>query len=142
MIKPSLVDITAGDYRFTARFEHERAPKTCEHFLGALPYQDRIIHVRWSGEGCWIPMGENHIDLPWEDATCYPPPGQFIFYPGGQSEVEILLAYGSVSFASKAGALAGNPFLTIVEGGERLAEMGRAILWGGALDIRFAVKPS
>ncbi len=36
-----------------------------------------------------------------------------IFYPGGYSETEILLAYGGVRFASKLGQLAGNHFLTV-----------------------------
>ena len=51
-------------------------------------------------------------------------PGEIVLYPGGVSETEILLAYGYVSFASKAGALAGNHFATIVEGNENLRELG------------------
>jgi hypothetical protein len=42
-----------------------------------------------------------------------------------------------VSFASKAGALAGNHFATIVEGGENLRELGRRFLWEGAQEIVF-----
>ena len=41
------------------------------------------------------------------------------------SETEILLAYGYVNFASKAGQLAGNHFATVVEGNEHLAELGK-----------------
>ena len=44
-----------------------------------------------------------------------------IFYPGGISETEILLAYGGVRFASKMGQLAGNHFITITDGLENLA---------------------
>lgn len=51
----SLIDIIAGPYTFKARFEDESAPKTCAKFRSLLPYKERIIHVRWSGEGCWIP---------------------------------------------------------------------------------------
>ncbi len=54
----------------------------------------------------------------YENHTSYPAPGEFILYPGGISETEILLAYGGVHFASKVGQLAGNHFLTIVEGNE------------------------
>ena len=59
-----------------------------------------------------------------------------IVYPGGISETEILLAYGGVQFASKMGQLAGNHFLTITSGLDKLAELGRAVLWEGAKPIR------
>ena len=42
-----------------------------------------------------------------------------------------------VAFASKAGALAGNHFATVVEGNENLRELGRRMLWDGAQDISF-----
>ena len=53
------------------------------------------------------------------------------------SETEILVAYGPTCFASKAGQLAGNHFLTVVEGADQLHEMGRTVLWKGAQWIRF-----
>jgi Protein of unknown function (DUF3830) len=56
------------------------------------------------------------------------------------SETEILLAYGGVHFASKVGQLAGNHFLTIVEGNERLAELGKMVLWQGAQKIEFSTE--
>jgi hypothetical protein len=65
-------------------------------------------HRRWSGEGCWIPLGETDFGLGYENATSFPASGDFILYPGGYSETEILLAYGGVRFASKMGQLAGN----------------------------------
>jgi hypothetical protein len=94
--------------------------------------------VRWSGEGCWIPLGDFDLDLEYESQTSRPVPGQFVFYPGGKSETEILLVYGTVRFSSKVGTLAGNPFLIITEKLERLEEIGREILWRGAQDISFA----
>jgi hypothetical protein len=127
--------ITAGPFRFGAKLETELAPKTCAYFKSLLPYRQRIIHVRWSGEACWIPLGDDPVDLPVENATSYPAPGQFIFYPGGFSETEILLAYGGVRFASKLGQLAANHFLTITEGVERLPELGKLALWHGAQDL-------
>ena len=54
------------------------------------------------------------------------------------SETELLLAYGYVAFASKAGTLAGNHFATIVAGHENLSELGRRMLWEGAQEIGFA----
>ena len=76
--------------------------------------------------------------IPFEDPTSYPAPGEIILYPGGVSETEVLLAYGAVRFASKAGQLAGNHFLTIVEGHENLRALGEMTLWHGAQEITFA----
>jgi hypothetical protein len=129
--------IKAGPYAFEARMEEELAPKTCAKFLTLLPYKERIIHVRWSGEGCWIPLGDLDLGLSYENHTSYPAPGQIIVYPGGISETEILLAYGSVSFASKVGQLAGNHFLTLTKGLENLVPLGKLTLWEGAQDILF-----
>ncbi len=131
------IRVTAGPYVFEAKLEREAAPKTCAKFLSLLPYKERIIHVRWSGEGCWIPLGETDFGLPFENATSFPAPGQFILYPGGYSETELLLAYGGVCFASKMGQLAGNHFLTITKGQENLVALGKKTLWDGAQDILF-----
>ena len=129
--------IAAGPYNFTARFEDAAAPRTCAKFRTLLPYRQRIIHVRWSGEACWIPLGDFDLGLAPENPTSYPAPGQILLYPGGISETEILLGYGAVRFASKVGQLAGNHFLTIVEGNEDLASLGKLVLWSGAQDIAF-----
>lgn len=133
-----IIDI--GGELFRAEFEAKAAPKTVARFRELLPYRDRIIHVRWSGEACWIPMGERDLSIGFENATSYPAPGQVIVYPGnvtGESETEILVAYGPCCFASKAGQLAGNHFLTIRDDLERLAKVGRSVLWDGAKPIEF-----
>ncbi len=132
------IRITAGPFSFGAVFEAAAAPRTCARFRGLLPYRERIIHVRWSGEACWIPLGSLDLNLMPENPTSYPAPGEIILYPGGISETEILLAYGAVRFASKVGQLAGNHFLTITEGCEHLAALGTLTLWHGAQDIVFA----
>jgi hypothetical protein len=129
--------ISAGPFTFGARMEEEMAPKTCAVFRKLLPYRQKIIHVRWSGEGCWIPLGDLDLGLSYENHTSYPAPGEIIVYPGGISETEILLAYGGVHFASKVGQLAGNHFLTITEGRENLTPLGKMTLWQGAQDILF-----
>ena len=134
----SLITIAAGPFSFRARFEDAAAPTTCARFRSLLPYEERIIHVRWSGEACWIPLGGLDLGLGLENHTSYPAPGQVLLYPGGISETEILLAYGSVCFGSKVGQLAGNHFLTVVEGAENLAPLGKMTLWQGAQPIRFS----
>jgi hypothetical protein len=129
--------VIAGPYEFEARMEEALAPKTCATFARLLPYREKIIHVRWSGEGCWIPLGDLDLGLGYENHTSHPAPGDVILYPGGISETEILLAYGGVSFSSKMGQLAGNHFLTITKGRENLAALGKLVLWKGAQDIVF-----
>ena len=133
----SKLQITAGPFTFEARLETALAPKTCAALAKHLPFRSQVVHVRWSGEAVWIPLGERDFGVSYENHTSYPAPGQIILYPGGVSETEILLAYGGVRFASKVGQLAGNHFLTIVSGAENLYELGRMTLWKGAQDIRF-----
>ena len=132
-----MLHIAVSGFELDAHFEEEAAPKTVAAFRRLLPLESRIIHVRWSGEGGWIPWGDLDLGLGPENATCYPNPGELVIYPGGVSEAELLLAYGYVAFASKAGALAGNHFATVVDGNEHLRELGRRLLWEGAQDIVF-----
>ena len=129
--------ITAGPHEFSARMEEERAPKTCAAFQELLPFESKLIHVRWSGESCWVPMGDFETGLPFENHTSHPAPGEILWYPGGCSETEILFPYGGCMFSSIVGQLAGNHFLTIESGAEHLRELGELTLWEGAQDVVF-----
>ena len=100
--------ITAGGFVFKAKLEEENAPKTCSAFLKLLPFKNRIIHVRWSGEAVWVPLGDFNFGIGYENHTSHPSKGEILLYPGGISETEILLPYGSTCFSSKMGQLAGN----------------------------------
>ncbi len=131
--------VKAADFTFDARFEEAAAPKTCAAFRTAMPFSSQIVHVRWSGEGVWIPLGDRDFGVGYENHTSYPAPGQIILYPGGISETEILLAYGGISFASKMGQLAGNHFITLTSGHEHLMTLGNQILWQGAKPISFTL---
>src|SRR4029078_4849309 len=130
-----MLEVTAGGCECGARFEEDAAPETVAAFRRMLPLDSKIIHVRWSGEGGWIPMGELDLGIGPENATRYPSPGELILYPAGVRETELLLAYGYVAFASKAGALAGNHFATIVSGNENPPHPGPRMVWGRAHDI-------
>ena len=134
----AFLTITVGPFTYRARLEEAAAPHTCAAFMRLLPFQERIIQARWSGEAAWVPLGERQVGVGFENHTSHPAPGELLFYPGGFSETEILFPYGPTLFASKMGQLAGNHFLTVVEGREQLAEMGRTIVWEGAQTIRFA----
>ena len=128
------LSIRVGDLNFTARWEAQ-APRTREALQRLLPIRNKLIHCRWSGEGCWIPFGDLDVGVGYENHTSHPAPGDVIIYTGDLSECEILIAYGAVAFSSKLGQLAGNHFATIVGAREQLKEMGRRVLWDGAQDI-------
>lgn len=136
----SLVTITSGDFTFAGRFEQVLAPLTTAWFMDQLPFHGSVVHARWSGEATWIPLGSLESGLPSENHTVYPSRGDLLFYPGGISETELLFPYGSAAFASKAGSLAGNHFLTLTSGHDRLHEFGHHVLYSGEQPIVFAVE--
>jgi hypothetical protein len=137
----SRINITAGGLHFVAETNPD-APLTVAAFLKLLPYRQKLIHVRWSGEGCWVPLGDFKLGVGFENHTSHPSAGDILFYPGGYSETEIILAYGGCSFSSKMGPLAGNHFLTITEGREQLMKLGNKVLWEGAQDVVFELSGS
>ena len=132
--------IRVGDLHFTARWEAD-APLTRDAVRNILPLRSKLIHCKWSGEGCWIPFGDMKLPVGYENHTSHPAPGEIIVYNGDISEGEILIAYGAVDFSSKLGQLSGNHFATITGPGdhdqvrEQLRQMGRRVLWEGAQDI-------
>lgn len=131
----SRVLIKSGKYEFVGRLQTDTAPETCRVFLSMLPMRSKFIHVRWSGEGIWIPFGELRTGLSLENHISHPAKGEMLFYPGGVSEMELILSYGRCCFASQYGQLPGNHFLTIVEGLDKLDEFGKKVLWEGAQEI-------
>jgi hypothetical protein len=132
--------IRVGDLNFTARWEAD-APLTRDALRAMLPLRSKLIHCKWSGEGCWIPFGDEKLPVGYENHTSHPAPGEIIVYTGDISEGEILIGYGALDFSSKLGQLSGNHFATITGPGdhdqvrEQLKEMGRRVLWEGAQDI-------
>jgi hypothetical protein len=130
-----MIRIMIGDYIFIAKMHEDKAPITCRNLLERIPITGRVVQARWSGEAAWLQMDRYGIEVPQENATSYPGPGQLLYYPGGISEKEILIPYGSAIFSSKFGLLPGNHFATIVEGIDFLEIMGERILWEGAKKI-------
>ncbi|RMV04890.1 hypothetical protein ALP17_03715, partial [Pseudomonas savastanoi] len=92
---------------------------------------------RLLGAAGYYQLKLNDTLIGFENATSHPSVGDILFYPGGYSETEIILAYGSCCFASKMGQLAGNHFLTITQGKENLRKLGVKTLWEGAQDVVF-----
>jgi hypothetical protein len=132
-----VIRIVVGPLEFRARLEEAAAPRSCAAFRKLLPWAQELIHGRWSGEAGWIPLGDLAFGVGVENATSAPAPGELLLYPGGISETEVLFPYGISRFACKDGPLEGNRFLTVVEGRERLPELGRLLLRKGAQPIRF-----
>src|SRR5262245_17540252 len=128
--------VRIGSMSFRARLESERAPRTVAAFRDRLPFDGRLVHARWSGEAGWVPLADYDLGVDYENATSHPAPGQVLWHPPGLSEAEILVPYGSTSFSSRVGQLAGNRFLTILDERGDLAEVGRRLLWEGAQPIR------
>lgn len=131
----SRVEIKSGDFRFVGELLEAEAPETCKIFKSMLPLNSEFIHVRWSGEGIWIPYGDLRTGLDYENHTSHPAKGEMLLYPGGISEMEIIMSYGRCCFASQHGQLSGNHFLTVTEGLENIYEFGRKVLLEGAQKI-------
>jgi hypothetical protein len=129
------LEMRVGPLRFVARWEEDKAPRTVAAIRRHLPLQAQAIQARWSGESAWAPISQYDIQVEFENHTSHPGPGDLLLYPGGISEREILLPYGSAMFASKVGQLAGNHFATVIENREALVEMGKLVLWKGAQEL-------
>ncbi len=131
--------VTVGQTILAGRLEYDRAPATCASFERLLPLRATLLHVRWSGEATWVPLGDLDIgvDQRLEHPVHEPEPGQILLYPGGVSETEILIPYGRTRFAAKTGPLHGTHFLTIRDDVGALAEIGRRALWEGAQAVLF-----
>ena len=130
--------ITAGPFEFGADWEAERAPKTCAAFEALLPFRNKIIHVRWSGESAWIPLGDLETGLRVREPHEPPRAGRDPALPGRlQRDRDPVPVRRHAASRASSGQLAGNHFLTVTEGREQLRELGRTVLWEGAQDIVF-----
>jgi hypothetical protein len=132
------IHLNIGSDRFSGRLETQAAPRTVEYLLKLLPLELPLIHARWSGESLWAPF-TNSEALPLENCARYPRPGQVLIYGGGISEPEILVPYGPTAFASKAGALAGNHVITLIDADAKLAAIGQQVLWSGSRQLSVAL---
>jgi hypothetical protein len=137
MSKMTKIKITIGEYLFEAVLLTKEAPTTCTEFLKLLPFKQKIIQARWSGQSAWIPLGDFKLNVDHENQTSTPKEGEILFYPGGISETEILFPYGKTIFACKDGVISGNYFLKITTGKENLEKLGDLVLWHGAQDVLF-----
>ena len=128
---------SAGDYRFVARLEEELAPATVAAFRRLLPLESRIIHARWSGESCWIPFGRPRRRLRPRERDVLPGAGAAALLSGRrQRDGDPVSVRADARSRARPGCWPGNHFATIVEGVDRLGELGRKVLWEGAQPLR------
>lgn len=62
-------------------------------------------------------------------------PAKSCFIRAAWAKIRILFPYGACLFSSKLGQLAGNHFLTIVDGRDQLRALGEKVLWAGAQEV-------
>jgi hypothetical protein len=133
---PAYLRVTIGSRLYRAVLETAYAPETCALVRTLLPLRGKLLQSRWSGEAAWVALGrERQFELPWERQTSFPLPGHLLFYPGGTTQPEILLAYGASLFGSKVGQLVGNHFATLLTDPAGLGAIGQSVLWHGAQDF-------
>ena len=102
--------IAAGPFRFKGRLESGKAPLTCAAFLDMLPFKEHLLHVRWSGESTWVPLG--NLPSPFRPRT----PRRirslvkYFFILAESAKLKCSFRTDSTQFGSKAGLLAGNHF--------------------------------
>jgi len=135
----TLIKLTSGSFTFTAKLEEDKAPETCAWFLNRLPMKLEMIQAAWSGMAVFSGLQGQGLEVPFEKATSYPGKGEVIMYPGDAkgNGGEIYIPYGGNCFACPTGQLAGNHFLTIIEGMDQLPEYGRHTRYKGAQEIVF-----
>ena len=61
------LNVQAGPFLFKVKLELEAAPKTCARFSELLPFTNKVIHSRWSGEAVWVPLGDFEMNLDFEN---------------------------------------------------------------------------
>src|SRR5439155_1732142 len=71
-----MLRITAGPFTFRARLEEQAAPKTTAAIRKLLPLRSKLLHVRWSGEATWVPMGSKRLGVEYENHTSHPAPDE------------------------------------------------------------------
>jgi Protein of unknown function (DUF3830) len=135
MIRNSRVLLAAGPYEFAGTLEHKKAPVAVAWLVDRFPLHGSVRQACWSGEAAWLPLGAIPQLAP-ENATAHPLPGQILLYAGMLSPAELLFAYGTCAFASKAGSLAGSPVVALDGALEDFRALGSLLIEKGAQPLR------
>lgn len=131
----TVVHITIGLLRFDARMEEADAPETCNIIRQMIPFHAQTIQALWCGEATWIPLYNQTLMLPKENATSIPNRGEILFYAEQSGVSGLLIPYGNAHFGSAQGERRGNHCLTIISGSNQFQTLGKNVLWSGAQSV-------
>lgn len=136
------IEIELDGVVVTARVLDEIAPRTCAAMWGALPYDDRVTHGKWSGAmfhtntpidlGVWDGRYPHGI----EGRCAFQAPGEVVYYPPAK---EFAVAYGEAQFSWQTGPLFVTPVAVIEDDLTAFARKAEELLWQGAK--RFGIRP-
>lgn len=108
--------IEVGGHIFIADLLEDKAPKTCEFFWNALPFEREMLQVKWSGHASYV-----LTDIELEEAECSRCygvcPGDILYNPhvhdAAEHPHEVSVVYGPAAMASVAGFAIMNLFARI-----------------------------
>ena len=135
MTRSTRVLLAAGPYEFPGTLELKAAPVAVAWLVDQFPLEGTVQHACWSGEAAWLPLSGTPQLAP-ENATAHPQPGQILLYAGMMSQAELLLPYGTCTFACKAGILAGSPVVALDAPLEDLRALGSLLIAKGVQPLK------
>lgn len=108
--------IEVEDHVFIADLLEEQAPKTCAAFWDALPFEQEMLQVKWSGHASYVLTNINLKEA--ECSRCYGVcPGDILYNPhvhdAAEHPHEVSVVYGPAAMASVAGFAIMNFFARI-----------------------------
>jgi hypothetical protein len=137
------IRITLDGVEAVARLHEDAAPHTVARLLAALPFEERLRHVRWSGDAGYL-MVSKLADRSHPADTAHPVENHVSFYPPGGivfrgEHGEIAFSYGQAQ-ARDHMRVAGWAchFGTLEDNAAAFLEKVRATASEGSKPIRFA----
>jgi hypothetical protein len=98
---PKRIELSIEGITATALLEEARAPKTVARVWAALPVEEPLKHVRWSGSAGYVLASSlRDASLPLENAVSFYLPGTLNMRP---EHGEIAISYGRAQARDEAG---------------------------------------
>ena len=124
----------------------DETPITCENFWNAIqvPQREPLHHGRETGPELWCYVPPPAEELPYEQATVFPDPGDILYYHyiqpptrDGVMVFDIGIYYGRGCSKLRQGWIPGNRFARVAErdGIRQLETAAADLLKGSAVDV-------